>query len=51
MAEFIYNNNKNTSIGYIFFDLNCGYYLYILYKKDIDFWSKSNIANKLSVKL
>ena len=26
MAEFTYNNAKNTSTDYMFFELNCGYY-------------------------
>ena len=34
MAEFAYNNTKNASFGYIFFELNCGYYLYMSYKED-----------------
>lgn len=44
---FGYNNAKNTSIGHTFLELNCGYYLQILYKEDIDFYSKWKSANKL----
>lgn len=51
MAEFVYNNVKIVSTGHILFELNCGYYPWILYKKDIDlcFWSKT--ADKLLAKL
>ena len=36
MAEFAYNNTKNTSTGYMFFELNCGYHPWVSYKKDLD---------------
>lgn len=26
IAKFVYNNGKNISINYLFFELNCGYY-------------------------
>lgn len=47
MAEFAYNNVKNASISYIFFELNCGHYFYILYKENINFCSKSKAVDKL----
>ena len=36
MAEFAYNNAKYASTGYRTFELNCGYYLRVSYKKDVD---------------
>ena len=32
-VKFIYNNARNISISYIFFELDHNYYSYILYKK------------------
>lgn len=51
IAKFAYKDIKNRSIGYILFELNCNYYLQILYKKDIDSCFKFKSANKLSAKL
>ena len=51
MAEFVYNNIKNTSFSYTSFKFNCGYYSRILYKEDIDSCSKSKLADELSAKL
>lgn len=42
---------KNTSIGYISFELNCGFYFKASYKKDIDPCSQSRSINKLITKL
>lgn len=39
------------SIGYISFKLNCDYYLWMLYKDNIDPRSKSKFADKVSAKL
>ena len=50
MAEFIYNNVKNTSINHISFKLNCKYYHHIFYKKDLNLCLKSKIIKKLSFK-
>ena len=36
MAEFAYNNAKNASTGHTPFELNCGYYSWMLYKEDVD---------------
>ena len=47
MAEFAYNNTKNTSMGYTLFKLNYRYHRGIFYKKDVDPRSKSKAANKL----
>lgn len=43
IVKFTNNNTKNASINDLFFELNCNYYYYILYKKDINshIWSKS----------
>ena len=41
MAEFTYNNAKNASTGHTLFELNCGYYPYVFYKKNLDLRSKS----------
>ena len=37
MAKFVYNNGKNTGTWYIFFDLNCRYYLYTFNDNNGDF--------------
>ena len=42
---------KNKSIDYISFKFNYSYYFYIFYKKDINFYFKSKVANKLTDKL
>ena len=47
MAEFAYNNSKNTSIGYTPFELNCGYHPLMSYKEEVDSRSQSKSANKL----
>ena len=51
MAEFAYNNAKNVSTGYMPFELNCGYYLCVFYKKDINPRSQSKSADNLANKL
>lgn len=51
IAKFIYNNTKNASIGYIFFKFNYSYYFYILYKENLDPYSKLKMINKLASKL
>ena len=47
MAEFAYNNAKNTSTGHTPFELNCGYHPRMSYKEDVDFRSQSKLADKL----
>lgn len=47
MAEFFYNNTKNTNIGHSLCELNYGFYPQVLYKKDINPYSKYCFANKL----
>ena len=51
MVEFSYNNAKNTSIGYIHFELNGGFQPRVSYKKDIDPGSKLKLADQLCIKL
>lgn len=50
-AEFSHSNRKNTRIRYTLFKLNCGFYLRALYKKNVNFWSKSNAGDKFVRKL
>ena len=51
MVEFAYNNAKHASIGYMPFELNCGYYLYVFYKDDVDSRFRSKAANELTKEL
>ena len=51
MAKFAYNNAKNTSIGHMLFELYCGYYLLVFYKKDLNSPSQSKIVEELCFKL
>ncbi len=51
MAELVYNNAKNSSIGHMPFELNCGYYPQASYKEDIDPRSQLKSADKLATKL
>ena len=51
MAKFTFNNIKNISTRYIFFKINYRYYLYILYKNNINLYSTFILINKLVVKL
>ncbi len=48
MTEFAYNNAKNTNTGHTFFELNCDFYLWTSYKKDIDPCFQSKSVNKLA---
>ena len=51
MAKFTYNYAKNVSTGHMFFKLNYSYYLWILYKEEVDSHSKSKLADGLLVEL
>ena len=51
MAEFAYNNTKNTSTGYTFFELNCGFYPRVFYKEDINPRCRSKTAGQLATEL
>lgn len=46
-VEFAYNNAKNASTSHTLFELNCGYHLYVFYKKDVNPHSKLKLADKL----
>ena len=47
MAEFVYNNAKNTSTGHMPFELNCGYHLRVFFEGDLNPRSKLKSADKL----
>ena len=51
MAEFAYNNVKNASNNHTPFELNCGYHLWVFYKKNIDPHSKFKLADGLLAEL
>ena len=51
IAEFAYNNAKNANTGQTPFELNCGYYLYVSFKKDTNPCSRLKTANKLLAEL
>ena len=51
MAEFAYNNIKNTSTSQIPFELNCGYHPRVFFEEDIDSCLRSRSANKLAEEL
>ncbi len=51
MAEFAYNNVKNTSTGHTPFELNCSNHLRASYKEDIDPCSQSKSADELVTEL
>ncbi len=48
MAEFTYNNAKNTSTKHTLFELNCGYHPRVSFEEDVDPRSKSGSANELA---
>ena len=51
MAEFVYNNIKNTSISHTLFKFNYGYHFKVLFEENINlhsrFYSTDKLANKL----
>ena len=47
IAEFTYNNVKNTSMTYTLFELNFEYYSCIFYKKNVDYCSMSKAVDEL----
>ena len=51
MLKFAYNNTKNTNTDHTFFKLNCGFYCCVSFQKDINLYSKSHSAKKLTKKL
>ena len=51
MAEFAYNNPKNSSTGHTPFELNCSYHPWMSYKEDVDSRSQSKSVDKLLTEL
>ena len=51
IAEFAYNNAKNTSTNHMSFKLNYSYHPWMSYKKKFDPRSKFKLAEKLSAEL
>ena len=51
MAEFAYNNIKNANTGHTSFEINCGFYLQVSFKDDVDPYSRSRSADKLANEL
>lgn len=51
MAEFTYNNSKNTSIGHILFKLSCEYYPQVFFKNEYNAHSKALSANRFAIEL
>ena len=51
MAEFAYNNAKNTNMGYTPFENKYGYHLHVFYKKNANPCSRFKVAHKLIEKL
>ena len=51
MAEFAYNNAKNASTEFTLFKLNCGYHPRVFYKENLDPYSQSKTAEKISSEL
>ena len=51
MAEFAYNNAKNTSTGHTPFELNCGYHSRMSYKEEVNPRSKSKSTDELLAEL
>ena len=51
MAEFAYNNAKNSSTDHTFFELNCNYHLSVSFEEDTNCRSQSKLADKLSAEL
>ena len=51
MAEFAYNNAKNSSTGHTLFELNCGYHSYISFEEDTNSRFQSKSADELLAEL
>ena len=51
IAEFAYNNAKNSSTGYTPFELNCGYHSCVSFEEDTNPCSQSKSADELSAEL
>ena len=51
MAEFVYNNSKNASIGHMSFELNYGYYLCVSFEENTDLCSWLKLLDELLAEL
>ena len=51
IAEFAYNNAKNAKSGHTSFELNYSYHLQVFFEDNINFYSKSHFADKLTKEL
>ena len=51
MAEFAYNNAKNSSTGHTPFKLNCGYHPRVFFEENTDPRSELKSADELSAEL
>ena len=51
IAEFAYNNIKKISTSHTPFKLNCGFYLKVSFKENINLYSGSCSTDKLAIKL
>ena len=51
MAKFASNNIKNANISHTPFELNCGYYPKVFFKKNANLCSKFKSTNKLLAEL
>ena len=51
IAEFVYNNAKNASIGHTVFKFNCGYHPRVFFKEDSNPHFQSKTADKLLAEL
>ncbi len=47
MAKFVYNNTKNTNIGYILFELNYRYHAKVFFEDETDSCLRSYSTDKL----
>ncbi len=51
IAEFAYNNVKNTSICHISFELNCEYHPRVFFENETNPYSRSHFIDELAKKL
>ena len=51
MAEFTYNNAKNSNTNHILFEFNCNYYPRVFLEENVDSRLKFCFANKLAKNL
>lgn len=47
IAEFVYNKDKNISIGHTYFEINCDYHPHNFFVDEVDSCLRSRTANKL----